>query len=144
MFVRLQFVFGGSTPAALAARFARLVEKLGGDMAAVKAQGQQRELLSAVANLEPATLNQVAAKVKRGAPVVSRAVDSLVRAGLVDRQPDPDNRRRLALRLTDEGRRQLASPPLSDASLEGRIAKLAHSELRALERGFEILERLPR
>jgi hypothetical protein len=28
--------------------------------------------------------------------------------------------------------------------LEGRMGKLAHSELRALERGFEILERLPR
>ena len=144
MFARLQFVFGGSTPTALAARFARLVERLGGDMASAKAHGQQRDLLSAVKELEPATLNQVAARVKRGAPVVSRAIDSLVRLGLVDRQPDPDNRRRLALKLTDEGRRQLASPPLSDASLEGRIAKLAHSEMRALERGFEILERLPR
>ena len=81
MFARLQFVFGRSTPTALAARFARLVEQLGGDMASVKAQGQQRELLAAVANGEPATLNQVAARVKRGAPVVSRAIDSLVRAG---------------------------------------------------------------
>ena len=113
-------------------------------MASAKAQGQQRELLAAVGDLEPATLNQVAARVKRGAPVVSRAIEAVVRLGLVDRQPDPDNRRRLALRLTEAGRRQLASPPLSDASLEGRIAKLAHSEMRALERGFEILERLPR
>jgi DNA-binding MarR family transcriptional regulator len=144
MFARLQFVLGGSTPVALAARFARLVEQLGGDMASVKAQGQQRELLAAVADAEPATLNQVAARVKRGAPIVSRSIDSLVRAGLVDRQPDPDNRRRLALRLTEAGRQQLASPPLSDASLAGRIAKLAHSEMRAVERGFEILERLPR
>lgn len=144
MFARLQIVFGGSTPTALAARFARLVEQLGGDMASVKAQGQQRELLAAVGQAEPATLNQVAHRVKRGAPVVSRAIDTLVRAGLVDRQADPDNRRRLALKLTEEGRQRLSSPPLSDASLEGRIAKLAHSELRALERGLEILERLPR
>src|ERR1043165_2714079 len=69
---------------------------------------------------------------------------SLVRAGLVDRQPDPNNRRRLALTLTEAGRQRLHSPPASDASLEGRISKLAHSEIRALERGFEILERLPR
>ena len=48
------------------------------------------------------------------------------------------------LRLTDEGRQRLHSPPAADASLEGRIGKLAHSEMRALERGFEILERLPR
>jgi DNA-binding MarR family transcriptional regulator len=136
--------FGGSSPSALAARFARLVERLGGDMAAAKAQGQQRDLLAAVSAQEPATLNQISARVRRGAPAVSRAIDALVRSGLVDRQPDPDNRRRLALRLTELGRERLNSPPPADASLEGRIGKLAHSELRALERGFEILERLPR
>ena len=136
--------FGGSSPSALAARFARLVERLGGDMAAAKAQGQQRDLLAAVSAQEPATLNQISAKVRRGAPAVSRAIDALVRSGLVDRQPDPDNRRRLALRLTELGRERLNSPPPADASLEGRIGKLAHSELRALERGIEILERLPR
>jgi len=137
-------MWGNASPWALAARFARLVEQLGGDTAAAKAAGLQRDLLAAVMDTEPGTLNQVAGKVKRGAPAVSRAVDTLVRAGLVDRQPDPDNRRRLALRLTEAGRQQLGSPPVADATLEGRMAKLAHSELRALERGIEILERLPR
>ncbi|MFL6802113.1 MAG: MarR family winged helix-turn-helix transcriptional regulator [Sphingomicrobium sp.] len=137
-------MFGGSTASALAARFARLVEHLGGDMAAAKAMGQQRALLAAVAAAEPATLNEIAARTRRGAPAVSRAVDVLVRAGLVDRQPDPANRRRLALRVTDLGREHLQRPPVADESLEGRISKLAHSELRALERGIEILERLPR
>ena len=137
-------MFGGSSPSALASRFARLVEQLGGDMAAAKAMGQQRALLAAVAAAEPATLNEIAGRVKRGAPAISRAVDVLVRAGLVDRQPDPVNRRRLALRVTELGREHLNRPPMADASLEGRISKLAHSELRALERGIEILERLPR
>ena len=129
---------------AIAARFARLVEQLGGDTAAAKAMGQQRDLLAAVAAAEPATLNQVAAAVKRGAPAISRAIDALVRAGLVERQADPDNRRRLALRLTDDGREAMDRPPAADGSLDGRLAKLATSELRALERGIEILERLPR
>lgn len=137
-------MWGNSSPGALAARFARLVEQLGGDTAAAKALGQQRDLLAAVEATSGGTLNQVATKVKRGAPAVSRAIDTLVRAGLVDRQPDPANRRRLQLRLTEVGRAQLDRPPLADASLEGRINKLAHSELRALERGIEILERLPR
>jgi DNA-binding MarR family transcriptional regulator len=137
-------LWGSSSPGALAARFARLVERLAGDMAAAKAQGQQRDLLAAVLDTEPSTLNQVAARVKRGAPAISRAIDVLVRTGLVDRQPDPNNRRRLALRLTETGRQRLNAPPVADASLEGRMAKLAHSELRALERGLEILERLPR
>jgi DNA-binding MarR family transcriptional regulator len=136
--------WGSSSPWALASRFARLVEQLGGDTVAAKAHGQQRDLLQAVADSQPATLYQVAAKVKRGAPAVSRAIDALVRAGLVERTQDPDNRRRLALRLTEAGQRQLNSPPIADASLEGRMAKLAHSELRALERGIEILERLPK
>jgi DNA-binding MarR family transcriptional regulator len=136
--------WGSSSPGALASRFARLVEQLGGDTAAAKAQGQQRDLLNAVAEKEPATLNQVAARVRRGAPAVSRAIDILVRAGLVERTQDPNNRRRLALRLTDAGQERLSRPPVADASLEGRMAKLAHSELRALERGIEILERLPR
>jgi DNA-binding MarR family transcriptional regulator len=137
-------MWGNSSPAMLASRFARLVEQLGGDTAVAKAMGQQRDLLAAVAATEPATLNQIAAQVKRGAPAVSRAIDVLVKAGLIDRQPDPDNRRRLALKLTDAGRQQLNRPPVSDSSLEGRIGKLAHSEQRALERGIEILERLPR
>jgi DNA-binding MarR family transcriptional regulator len=121
-----------------------LIEQLGGDTAMAKAMGQQRDLLAAVDATAGGTLNQVAARVKRGAPAVSRAVDALVRAGLVDRQPDPDNRRRLQLRLTEAGRNRLNQPPVADSSLEGRISKLAHSEQRALERGIEILERLPR
>jgi len=142
-FDTVKSMWGTASPGAIAARFARLVEQLGGDTAAAKAMGQQRDLLAAVQAAEPATLNQVAARVKRGAPAVSRAIDSLVRAGLVDRQADPNNRRRLALTLTDEGRAHLNRPPAADHSLEGRLAKLAASELRALERGIELLERLP-
>jgi DNA-binding MarR family transcriptional regulator len=137
-------MWGNSSPGALASRFARLIEQLGGDTAAAKAMGQQRDLLAAVDATTGGTLNQVAARVKRGAPAVSRAVDALVRAGLIDRQPDPENRRRLQLRLTEAGLSRLNQPPVADSSLEGRISKLAHSEQRALERGIEILERLPR
>lgn len=137
-------MWGSSSPGAVASRFARLVELLGGDVSHARTMGQQRDLLAAVAALEPATLNQVADKVKRGAPAVSRAIDALVRSGHVAREPDPDNRRRLALRLTEDGRRRLESPIAGNAGLESRLNKLAASELRALERGIEILERLPR
>jgi DNA-binding MarR family transcriptional regulator len=135
-------MWGSASPTDLAARFARLVENLAGDTATAKAMGQKRELLKAVGAQEPATLNQVAAKVGRGAPAVSRAIDSLVRAGLVERAADPGNRRRLALRLSEIGRSALSEPPSADASLAGRLSRLAASELRALERGIEILERI--
>ena len=137
-------MWGSSSPGAVASRFARLVELLGGDVGHARTMGQQRDLLAAVAALEPATLNQVAEKVKRGAPAVSRAIDAMVRLGQVAREPDPGNRRRLALRLTEDGRRQLETPVAGNAGLESRLNKLAASELRALERGIEILERLPR
>ena len=137
-------MWGNSSASALAARFARLVEQLGGDTLAAKALGQQRELLAAVAAHEPATLGQVALAVKRGAPAISRAIDALVRSGHVERRADPDNRRRLALRLTDAGREAMERPALVEGGLDARLAKLGTSELRALERGIEILERLPR
>jgi DNA-binding MarR family transcriptional regulator len=72
---------------------------------------------------------------------VSRSVDGLVRGGLIERTQDPDNRRRLALRLTERGRTELANQPASGSGLRMRLERLAHSELRALERAIEILER---
>ena len=137
-------MWGSASAGVLASRFARLVEQLGGEVGAAKSMGQQRDLLAAVGQHQPATLNQIAGAVSRGAPAVSRAIDSLVRAGRVERQADPDNRRRLALRLTDAGEDMMKRPPAADHSLEGRLARLAASELRALERGFDILERLPK
>ena len=136
-------MWGNASSGTLASRFARIVEQLGGEVGAARARGQQRALIAAVGAMEPATLNQVAAEVKRGAPAVSRAIDALVREGLIQREADPENRRRLALRLTDKGREMMSHPPAGDKTLEGRLGKLGASELRALERGIEILERLP-
>jgi DNA-binding MarR family transcriptional regulator len=129
------------TPAALATRFTTVVHKWVADGAAERAEATRRKLLSAIAEREPATLNQVAAAVGRGAPAVSRSVDSLVRSGLVERQPDPQHRRRLALRLTAEGRNELNRNPASNQMLRTKLERLAHSELRAVERAIEILER---
>lgn len=106
-----------------------------------RADRARRQLLSAIGSREPATLNDVAKAVARGAPAVSRSVDSLVRAGLVERTQDPDNRRRLALRLTQRGRETLATRATRNASLQGKLERLAQSELRAVERAIEILER---
>lgn len=136
-------MWGAASAANLAARFARLTEELGGDAQAARTLGQQRHLLAAIREHTPATLNKVAETVERGAPVVSRAVDTLVRAGLVIREPDPDNRRRLALRLSPEGSEFLNKPLEADGPLKARLEKLATSELRAVERALEILERLP-
>ena len=131
----------GSSPAALANRFTSLAHQWVADGPAERAERARRKLLAAIGNREPATLNQVSAAVGRGAPAVSRAVDALVRAGLVERTQDPDNRRRLALRLSQAGREELANQPRTGSGLAMRLERLAQSELRAIERAVEILER---
>lgn len=134
-------MFGGSTPAAIASRFSSVAQAWVADGPAERAERARRKLLSAIAVTEPATLNQVARKVGRGAPAVSRSVDVLVRAGLVERTQDPGNRRRLALRLTDKGRQHLETNASGSSHLLAKLERLAHSELRAVERAIEILER---
>ncbi len=136
-------MFGNVSPGTIAARFAELAERHGAITAATRAEQAQRQLMSAIAAREPATLGEVARAVGRGAPAISRAVDALVRAGLVDRMHDPDNRRRLALNLSAHGREVLNARPRSPGHLAEGLERLAQSELRAIERALEILERLP-
>ena len=131
----------GSSPAALANRFNTLAQNWVADGPAARAERARRRLMMTIGAKEPATLNEVAQAVGRGAPAVSRAVDALVRAGMVERAQDPDNRRRLALRLSERGREELVSVPKAGSGLELRLERLAHSELRAIERAIEILER---
>ena len=130
----------GSSPAAVAARYVAVSQNFLADGPSERADRARRMLLSAVASNEPATLNDVAKSIGRGAPAVSRSVDALVRAGLIERTPDPDNRRRLAMRLTQEGRTALQQPSESGV-LAGALERLAPSEVRAIERAVEILER---
>jgi DNA-binding MarR family transcriptional regulator len=134
-------MLGGSTPEALAARFTAVAHMWVTEGPAERMERAKRKLLMSIASKEPATLNDVAKAIGRGAPAVSRSVDALVRAGLVERTQDPKNRRRLALRLTQEGRDRLASKIAGGSSLRTKLDRLAHSELRAVERAIEILER---
>jgi len=131
----------GSTPAAVATRFTDVAQNYVADGPAERAERAKRTLLTAVAHHEPATLNQVADATGRGAPAVSRSVDALVRMGLIDRVADPNNRRRLAMRLTQEGRDLLERPYSTRTALVEKFERMAPSELRAVERAIEIMER---
>ncbi|HTK73157.1 MAG TPA: hypothetical protein VL331_11750, partial [Croceibacterium sp.] len=70
-----------------------------------------------------------------------RSIDALVRVGFIERTADPNNRRRLAMRLTESGREMLTKRPKGGAGLFSKLERLAPSELRAVERAIEILER---
>jgi len=134
-------MIGGSTSEALAARFTAVAHQWVAEGPRERTERARRKLLSAIAKSEPTTLNEVAKAIGRGAPAVSRSVDALVRSGLVERTQDPDNRRRLALRLTQAGRDQMTKRVAGGPALRGKLERMAHSELRALERAIEILER---
>jgi DNA-binding MarR family transcriptional regulator len=71
---------------------------------------------------------------------VSRVVDELVRAGLVERVPNPDDRRSAFARITPAGRARLrAAAPTYLAGIERHFtshltAAEAHAVATALER----------
>ena len=121
-------MIGGSTPQAIAARFAAVAQMWVADGPRERTDRARRQLLSAIASNEPATLGQVARSIARGAPAVSRSVDTLVRAGLVERTQDPNNRRRLALRLTSDGRERLAAPTAGSSNLLSKLGMERRTE----------------
>jgi len=55
----------------------------------------------------PLRLNDLAQRMGTSAPTASRAVDALLELGLVERHPDPNDRRAITIELTDEGRRSV-------------------------------------
>ena len=73
---------------------------------------------------------------------VSKAVDALVRRGVVSRSQDPDDRRNIPLALTDEGLRVMdAIFTEAEAWLSTRFERLSSEELETLLRGMEILRK---
>ena len=137
-------MWNSSSPQALSERLSVIAEGIDEARQADRAGKVARTLLAAIAANEPATLGTVAKATARGAPAVSRSVDALVRSGLVEREADPANRRRLALRVSEAGRERMQAPSKGNAALTTRLQRLAHSELRAIDRALEILERMPR
>ena len=134
-------MWGAASPERLASRMAAIMERFDEGRDDDRAVKQQRAMLKAIGRHQPATLGDIASATDRGAPALSRAVDAAVRDGLVDRRQDPDNRRRLQLRLTEAGQRKVDEAVMDAGPLVARFQRLAQSELRAIERAIEIMER---
>jgi DNA-binding MarR family transcriptional regulator len=65
---------------------------------------QLRCLQAVAAEPGPALTTQLARQLQVTAPTVTNMIDGLVERGLVERQPDPDNRRQVLLTITVAGR----------------------------------------
>ncbi|HEX7542380.1 MAG TPA: MarR family winged helix-turn-helix transcriptional regulator [Anaerolineales bacterium] len=73
---------------------------------------------------------------------VSKAVDALVRRGLVTRSQDPDDRRNIPLALTEVGQRVMdAIFTETEAWISARFEHLSPEELKTLLLDMEILRK---
>jgi len=73
---------------------------------------------------------------------VSKAVDALVRRGLVTRSQDPRDRRNIPLALTEEGQRVMDTIFMeAEAWLSAHFEHLSQNELKTLLQGMEFLRK---
>jgi DNA-binding MarR family transcriptional regulator len=111
-----------------------------------EALGLSGARLSALSVLEfagPLSLAQLAAAERVQPPTMSRLVASLEKAGWVQREPDPHDRRQLRLRTTPAGSRLMQQGRRRRAgALAQRLTRLSPQELAELERAAEILQHL--
>lgn len=88
-------------------------------------------------------IGELAARERISAPAASNHVDRLERGGLVSRSRGSEDRRRIGLKLTDEGQRLLRRVrSRRTALLVSRLGKLSDAELAAVEAAVEPLSRL--
>jgi DNA-binding MarR family transcriptional regulator len=114
--------------------------------AAAETSGLTPTSVAALATIErhgPMTPSEIAAieRVKR--PTITRTLGCLEREGLIDRTPDPDDRRSALVSVNGAGRERLRRlRKRKNAYLARRMRDLSDEEVETLERAAEILERM--
>jgi len=104
---------------------------------------EQVALLVAIKYTPGVGVRELAARERISAAAMSKHVDRLERDGLVERAPREDDRRRVGLTLTDEGRRVLRRVrSRRTAWLVSRLDSLSPEELAAIEAAVGPLSRL--
>jgi DNA-binding MarR family transcriptional regulator len=76
----------------------------------------QLTALHVISAQAPATLTDVATTLGTGPPATSAMVDRLIRAGLVSSAPDPQDRRRVQLTITDHAKTMIGDIDSSTAT----------------------------
>jgi DNA-binding MarR family transcriptional regulator len=100
----------------------------------------QFRVLAFIGRTDGASLSAVADFIGVAAATASTMVDRLVRRGLVTREADPAERRRVRLHLTAEGAALVGRAGARvRQSVSARLATLDPVELAALERGLGLL-----
>jgi DNA-binding MarR family transcriptional regulator len=79
---------------------------------------------------QPQSLGQLGTELALAPPSVTRLVDRLEERGLIERQRDDEDRRKVVARLTDEGRRLVSAVPF----LEGTAIRIAVDKMKVGDR----------
>jgi len=121
----------------------RISRELRREARAVGVSPEQVSLLAAIKAEPGIGVRELAGRERISPPAMTKHVDRLERDGLVARTPNPADRRRVGLALTDEGQRALRRVrSRRTAWLATRLRGLTHDELAALAAAVEPLSRL--
>ena len=135
-----------ATTAAIAARLRITIARTARRLRQEASAGLSPTQTAALATIErhgPLTPSELAVHERIQRPTVARLLGRLEADGLVDRAPDPGDRRSSLISITAEGRRLLkVVRTRKDAYLSQRMRDLDADELEALDRAAAILERM--
>jgi DNA-binding MarR family transcriptional regulator len=121
----------------------RLARELRKETEQLGITARQATLLWLVKRSPGLSLAELANQERISPPAMSGHVDRLERAGLIERVRSSDDRRRVGLRLTDEGVRLLRRVRARRTTwLTDRLGALAPAELEAIEAAVPALARL--
>ncbi|MGH3134920.1 MAG: MarR family winged helix-turn-helix transcriptional regulator [Gaiellaceae bacterium] len=121
----------------------RLARELRRETEQLGITARQATLLWLVRRSPGLSLAELAAEEGISPPALSGHVDRLERAGLIERVRSNEDRRRVGLRLTDEGVRLLRRVRARRTTwLTDRLGTLEASELTAIESALPALQRL--
>jgi len=103
----------------------------------------QFRALAFVGRRPRSSLSDVAQHVGTSLPSMSKLIDGLVTRGLIERGPEADDRRRVALSLTRDGRRLLAAVhDATQAHLSGLFEGLSATERTRVVDAMELVSPL--
>jgi len=118
----------------------KLARELRRESHALGVTGGQVSLLFQIQRHRGIGVRDLAQLERISAAAMSGHVDRLERAGLVERMPNPDDRRRHGLSVTPAGERVLRSvKSRRTAWLASRLERLSPEELEAVDAGVEPL-----
>lgn len=119
----------------------RLVRRLRQEQPVSELTLSQISALAVVTQEGPITAGELAAREQVRPPTITRVVDSLVAAGLVDRRENPDDGRKILIEATDQGRGRIDEfIRIREEWLTDRLQQLDDRDRALLQDAMRVLD----